>query len=177
MGNCHQSSPYWAWLGCLYAIGLKIRREGLLAIEEDIVHPHQEDSLFGKYPLTRKQPYLDFACDTLRMMVDGMAQHSGRIDLYLDNAVRANRRQWFWRRANENLLQLIAITLRMLSDGHHPNIACEFGRQAIPFAQRPTFDDMGAWLKEQRASSRIPLSKERIAAFLQSIGADGTDVQ
>lgn len=170
MASLNEHSPYVAWLGCLNAIGHKIRREGLMAIEADVERPMSEDSPFAKFPLTLKQPYLEFACDILRLMLGGMLNQPELIDHYAENAFRANRRGWFWQRADENLLRLIAVTLRMLSDGHHPNVACEFGRQVIPASKRPVFNEIEEWLREQRSDKRKPISEERISNFLRGIG-------
>ncbi|MEN3371961.1 hypothetical protein [Dechloromonas sp. ZS-1] len=170
MASLNEHSPYVAWLGCLNAIGHKIRREGLMAIEADVERPMNEDSPFSKFPLTLKQPYLEFACDILRLMLGGMLNQPALIDLYAENALRANRSGRFWQRADEKLLRLIAVTLRMLSDEHHPNVACEFGRQVIPALKRPAFNEVEEWLREQRVDARMPLSEERISAFLSGIG-------
>lgn len=61
-------------LRMMFNILTKARREGNLAIEQDIEHP-QESRLFAEFPAFLKDTQVcDFVCDTLRMMVVGGVQ-------------------------------------------------------------------------------------------------------
>jgi chemotaxis protein MotA len=49
----------------------KVRREGLLSVENDVEKPN-ESAIFKKYPDFLKDPHVcDFVCDTLRMAITG----------------------------------------------------------------------------------------------------------
>lgn len=112
-----------------------------MAIEMDVEFPEREDSIFSRYPLVLKQPYLDFARDMLRLMLGGMFE-SKDLDLYSRGAIDGmTRRRWF-RKADRSILEMIAVTLRMAAYGNGPRVACEFGRQAIPAVKKPIF---GGW--------------------------------
>lgn len=62
---------YLELLALLYDIFNKIRREGLIAIENDIEDPHNSP-IFSKYPMVVKDHHaVDFIADYLRIMVVG----------------------------------------------------------------------------------------------------------
>lgn len=153
MTSLEHRSPHVAWLACLYGVLSKVRREGLMAIEMDVESPENKESIFSNYPLVLKQPYLDFARDILRLMVGGMLE-SKDLDRYCRVAIDGmTRRRWF-RKADGSILELIALTLRMAAEGYGPQVACEFGRQAIPVGQKPSFGVMEELLKEQNGILR-----------------------
>ncbi len=55
----------------LFEILAKVRKEGLMSIENDIENP-DESPVFGKYPNILKDHHvMEFICDYLRMMVGG----------------------------------------------------------------------------------------------------------
>ncbi len=58
-------------LRMMYGVLTKARREGNLAIEQDIEVP-QESKLFAEFPAFLKDTHTrDFVCDTMRMMITG----------------------------------------------------------------------------------------------------------
>jgi chemotaxis protein MotA len=62
---------YLETLRMMYGVLTKARREGNLAIEQDIEVP-QDSKLFAEFPAFLKDHHTrDFVCDTLRMMVTG----------------------------------------------------------------------------------------------------------
>jgi chemotaxis protein MotA len=62
---------YLETLRMMFGVLNKARREGNLAIEQDIETP-QESKLFAEYPAFLKDHHTrDFVCDTLRMMITG----------------------------------------------------------------------------------------------------------
>jgi len=64
-------SRYLTTLKMMFELLNKIRREGLLSIENDVEKP-QESILFKKYPEFLKDHHaVDFICDTLRMAITG----------------------------------------------------------------------------------------------------------
>lgn len=71
MGRHGGRALYMDLLSLLYELFNKARKNGLLAIEEDIEDPKNSD-LFSRYPrITMEQPLLDFICDYLRIMSSG----------------------------------------------------------------------------------------------------------
>jgi len=62
---------YLETLRMMFGVLTKARREGNLAIEQDIETP-QESKLFAEFPAFLKDHHTrDFVCDTLRMMITG----------------------------------------------------------------------------------------------------------
>lgn len=148
-------SVHVTWLACLYCVLSKVRRSGLMSIEEDVEHPESKVSIFSNYPLVLKQPYLDFATDMLRMMHGG-SLHSENLNLYSEIAIdRMTTFRWF-RKVDRSILELISLTLQMAVQGYSPRVACEFGRQAIPFGKKPSFQVL----------EKILIGQERILGFL-----------
>lgn len=173
MSGLEHRSPHVAWLACLYSVLSKVRREGLMAIEMDVEFPEREESIFSRYPLVLKQPYLDFARDILRLMVGGTLE-SKDLDRYCRVAIDGmTRRRWF-RKADRSILELIALTLRMAAEGYGPRVACEFGRQVIPAAKKPSFGGLEELFKEQDGILRSPGGQvrnldEKLEIFIQSL--------
>ncbi|MBP6999164.1 MAG: flagellar motor stator protein MotA [Tepidiphilus sp.] len=70
-GSPYTRAFYLELLSLLYEILVKIRKEGLMSIEQDVDNP-EGSALFGKYPLVLKDHHLvEFITDYLRMMVSG----------------------------------------------------------------------------------------------------------
>jgi chemotaxis protein MotA len=71
-GSSHyDKGRYLETLRMMFGVLTKARREGNLAIEQDIETP-QESKLFAEFPAFLKDHHVrDFVCDTLRMMVTG----------------------------------------------------------------------------------------------------------
>lgn len=72
----YNKSFYLDILGLLYDILNKTRREGLMAVEDDIESP-ESSPIFSNYPAILKDAHIvEFICDYLRIMVAGnMAPH------------------------------------------------------------------------------------------------------
>ena len=145
--------PHLAWLACLHVIHQKVRREGFLAIEMDVSDPNRESSLFSRFPHVRRQPYLGFATDILRLMLMGM-QDPDELSVYAETAIASLTRGRLFRRADETLLRTIWLTLWSFAKGNAPFVTCEFGRQAIPARMKPTADELEEWLREVAAEIR-----------------------
>jgi chemotaxis protein MotA len=65
------SARYLNTLKMMFEFLNKIRKEGLLSVENDVEKP-QESPIFKKYPEFLKDHHvLDFVCDTLRMAITG----------------------------------------------------------------------------------------------------------
>lgn len=136
-GDAVSGEQYVAWLVALYEVLAKVRREGLMAIEADAEAPQAADSVFARHPLTMQCPYLDFAADLLRLMVGGNLD-AGDVEVYAEHAIRGFAAGG----ADAALLQCIWLTLWASLRGYAPQVAVEFGRQAIPVAQKPGFLDL-----------------------------------
>jgi chemotaxis protein MotA len=62
---------YLGTLQMMFEFLNKIRKEGLLSVENDVEKPH-ESAIFKKYPEFLKDHHvMDFVCDTLRMAITG----------------------------------------------------------------------------------------------------------
>jgi chemotaxis protein MotA len=62
---------YMDLLAMLFEVLAKVRKEGLMSIENDIENPH-ESPIFTKYPVIAADHHvMEFTCDYLRMMVGG----------------------------------------------------------------------------------------------------------
>ena len=70
-GKAHSQESYMNLLALLYELFNKSRRNGLMAIEEDIEDPDASE-IFIRYPsVTHDQKLLDFICDYLRIIATG----------------------------------------------------------------------------------------------------------
>ncbi|MBI5233574.1 MAG: flagellar motor stator protein MotA [Deltaproteobacteria bacterium] len=86
IGKGRDKKDYLALLGLLYSIFSKIKKEGLLAIEQDIEAP-QKSGLFKKYPeILGNHHATNFICDNLRVFVVGIKpmEMEGMMDVELD---------------------------------------------------------------------------------------------
>ena len=144
-------SPHVAWLLCLGEIMSMARRKGLMAIEVEVSMPASEGSSFRRHPALLQQPYLDFACDLLRLRLGGF-DDMALMEAYAQEAIATlTRRNWLGlRRADPTLLKTIWLTLRAFCEGWAPAVACDFGRQSIPAGLRPDFDTLENLLAESR---------------------------
>jgi chemotaxis protein MotA len=70
-GSPFTEARYLSTLKMMYELLNKVRKEGLLAIENDVEKP-KESALFKSYPQFLADHHaLDFVCDTLRMAITG----------------------------------------------------------------------------------------------------------
>ncbi len=70
-GSRYKKAHYMELLALMYALFAKARKEGLMALENDIEEPEQSE-IFNKYPkLTKNHHLMHFICDYLRLMVGG----------------------------------------------------------------------------------------------------------
>ncbi len=70
-GSKYNKALYVDLLAMLFEVLAKVRKEGLMSIENDVENPH-ESPIFGKYPtLVSDHHVMDFITDYLRMMVGG----------------------------------------------------------------------------------------------------------
>ena len=70
-GSKYNKALYVDLLALLFEILAKVRKEGLMSIENDVENPH-ESPIFGKYPaISDDHHVMEFITDYLRMMVGG----------------------------------------------------------------------------------------------------------
>lgn len=70
-GSKYNKQSYLDLLALMYELFSKARKEGLMALENDIEEPN-ESEIFKRYPKVLKDHHaLDFICDYLRLMVGG----------------------------------------------------------------------------------------------------------
>ena len=70
-GSKFNKAAYVDLLSMLFEVLAKVRKEGLMSIENDVENPH-ESPIFGKYPgISHDHHVMEFITDYLRMMVGG----------------------------------------------------------------------------------------------------------
>ncbi|WP_263768739.1 flagellar motor stator protein MotA [Propionivibrio soli] len=70
-GSKFNQAAYVDLLAMLFEVLAKVRKEGLMSIENDVENPH-ESPIFGKYPsIANDHHVMEFITDYLRMMVGG----------------------------------------------------------------------------------------------------------
>ncbi len=71
-GSPYNRETYTSMLAMLYEVFGKARKEGLIALEQEVNDPHSGE-IFKKYPqFLNNHHALDFLCDTLKLMVNGV---------------------------------------------------------------------------------------------------------
>ena len=164
-------SLHVSYLCALYDILAKIRREGLMAIEADIEEP-DKSAIFNAYPELRDAPgHFDFLRDTLRLMVGGNLDPE-LVTLYADTAEKA-----FLRTDNPDVALLDAIRVTLLASlrGCSPQVAVEFGRQAMACETRPSFYELEEQLRSIKYAQReevvavAPPLEQRVAAWFERL--------
>jgi chemotaxis protein MotA len=70
-GSKYNRTVYVDLLAMLFEVLAKVRKEGLMSIENDVENPH-DSPIFGKYPsISHDHHVMEFITDYLRMMVGG----------------------------------------------------------------------------------------------------------
>jgi chemotaxis protein MotA len=85
-GSNYSRAFYIELLSLFYELTNKIRKDGVLAIENDIENPN-ESTLFTAYPLIMKKPKcVEFICDHLRLIITGRVDVN-HLDLLMDEDI------------------------------------------------------------------------------------------
>ncbi|CDG83876.1 motility protein A [Janthinobacterium agaricidamnosum NBRC 102515 = DSM 9628] len=88
-GSKYTKALYMELMGLMYEILSKIRKEGLMSIEDDIDDPYRSP-LFVKYPYTLSDEHiLEFITDYLRLMVSGNMD-AYQIENLMDNEIETH---------------------------------------------------------------------------------------
>ena len=171
--NVHPDA-YTDWLIMLYQVLAKVRSEGLMSIEADVEQPDRERSVFATMPQIMTVPYFEFATDVLRLMIGGNL-NTAELQVYVDHAIAGYVEAGV---ADPHLLKTIWLTLWASMCGYAPQVAIEFGRQAIPVAHKPSFATLENKYREvrdqrrerERLAQKPPTLDEAIDRFVASIG-------
>lgn len=142
-------SIHIVFITTLYLLVNKIRKEGLMSIEMDVECPEDERSQFARAPELLKYPlHLEFMRDVLRVMVSGNLSPE-QLGVFAATAKKAYMEA---DGKDESLWDCIWAILYACLQGNAPQIAADFGRQAIPPKLRPSFNELEDLLKEARRS-------------------------
>jgi len=162
MSEAMTSNIYVIWLGCLNTLLQKIRKHGLLAAEVEAESPTNPNSTFSRFPETLQSPYIDFASDVLKILVNGHGNPE-ELQVYADHYIAGLIAQNVASQnasVDENLLRTIWLVFWAHLKSYPPLIACEFGRQAIPTDSKPSFSTLNRSLRELEAKLRYRTKDE-----------------
>ncbi len=88
-GSKYTKALYMELMGLMYEILSKIRKEGLMSIEDDIEDPYRS-AMFVKYPYTLSDEHIvEFITDYLRLMVSGNMD-AYQIENLMDNEIETH---------------------------------------------------------------------------------------
>lgn len=91
-GSKFTKSRYLDLLALLFEILAKIRKDGMISIENDVENP-EASALFGKYPdLLADQHLIEFITDYLRLMVSGNMD-AFQIENLMDNEIETHHHE------------------------------------------------------------------------------------
>ena len=91
-GSKYNKARYMQLMALLYDVLTKARKEGLMAIEQDVEKP-SDSPLFKKYPLINADHHLmEFITDYLRMMVSGNL-NAHEIENLMDNEIETHHHE------------------------------------------------------------------------------------
>ena len=91
-GSKYSKARYMELMALLYDILQKARKEGLMAIEQDVEDPHNS-ALFKKYPVVGHDHHVvEFITDYLRMMVSGNL-NAHEIESLMDSEIETHHNE------------------------------------------------------------------------------------
>ena len=91
-GSKYTKARYMELMALLYDILQKARKDGLMAIENDVEAPH-ESPIFQKYPTVGNDHHVvEFMTDYLRMMVSGNL-NAHEIEALMDNEIETHHQE------------------------------------------------------------------------------------
>lgn len=91
-GSKHTKARYMELMALLYDVLTRARKEGLMAIENDVEKP-QDSAMFRKYPLILADHHLmEFITDYLRMMVSGNL-NAHELENLMDNEIETHHHE------------------------------------------------------------------------------------
>jgi chemotaxis protein MotA len=91
-GSRYQRDDYIALLKALYSILVRMRKEGMVAVEMQLKEP-DGGQLFSQYPqILAHQPLLNFICECLRLIVGGRLDPQ-ELEMLLDAELEVRRKE------------------------------------------------------------------------------------
>ncbi len=91
-GSKYNKELYMELMSLLYEILARVRKEGLMSIEDDIEKP-EESPIFSKYPIIMKDHHaIEFLTDYLRLMVSGNL-NAFEIENLMDNELETHHHE------------------------------------------------------------------------------------
>ena len=91
-GGKYTKARYMELMAMLYEILQKARKEGLMAIEQDVDAP-QDSEIFKKFPTVGSDPHvIEFTTDYLRMMVSGNL-NAHEIESLMDSEIETHHQE------------------------------------------------------------------------------------
>jgi len=91
-GSRYNKALYMELMGLLYEILAKVRKEGLMSIENEVENPH-ESPIFSKYPkILADHHAVEFLTDYLRLMVSGNL-NAFEIENLMDNEIETHHKE------------------------------------------------------------------------------------
>ncbi|PWW44450.1 flagellar motor stator protein MotA [Melaminivora alkalimesophila] len=91
-GSKYTKARYMELMAMLYEILQKARKEGLMAIEQDVEEPEKSE-LFKKFPTVGSDPHVvEFTTDYLRMMVSGNL-NAHEIESLMDSEIETHHQE------------------------------------------------------------------------------------
>lgn len=85
-GSRYTRTLYMTLMALMFDVLTKMRREGLIALEDDVEAPY-DSAVFTKYPIVLQDPHLvDFLTDYLRLMVAG-TMNAYQLENLMDNEI------------------------------------------------------------------------------------------
>jgi chemotaxis protein MotA len=91
-GSIYTKALYMELMGLLYDILTKVRKEGLMSVENDVENP-EASPLFGKFPAILADHHLiEFITDYLRLMVSGNLNPI-EIENLMDNEIETHHQE------------------------------------------------------------------------------------
>jgi len=91
-GSRYTKERYMQLMALLYDLLQKARKEGLMAIEQDVENPH-ESAVFKKYPtIAADHHVVEFITDYLRMMVSGNL-NAHEIESLMDSEIETHHQE------------------------------------------------------------------------------------
>lgn len=128
----------------LFLLFVQIRKGGLLALEGHVDAPDDPESIFSGYPELLEYPqHFNFMLDLLRLGLNGY----GELPLLTLFGETARKSFLGSGGKDEALWDCIFASIKANFSMVSPFFSVEFGRQAIPYEDRPSFNEFEEYLK------------------------------
>jgi flagellar motor component MotA len=157
-------------LGTLYLILQKVRKEGLISIEEDIEQPRKSPCFIATAPFDDVNAAVyTVLCDVLRLMVGGTLNTE-----IMSRYLAAARKTAGLTENQLSLFDALELTIIAILEGCAPQVAVEFGRQGIPAKLKPDFNEFEDFLRAIRTRTNNIMNRDETDAALVNF-FDGID--